>query len=124
MVSRAEYECSLIQRGSITLWITDDVTKKWNARPSNKRGGQAKYSDLAIETTLSLGLVFHLALRQTEGCVSSIFELMGLNLDVTKGRARRRPGASFQDLIESTCDNLGRTKSIGNETKENLWQSY
>ncbi|MFT7619585.1 MAG: transposase [Planctomycetota bacterium] len=78
----AEYDQALINRGSITFWISDDVPKKWNAMPTKKRGGQAKYSDLAIETTLTFGLVFHLPLRQSEGFMTSIFELMGLQLDV------------------------------------------
>lgn len=42
--------------------------------------GQPRYSDLAIETALTLGLVFGLRLRQTEGFLSSAFLLMGLDL--------------------------------------------
>ena len=78
----AEYDQALINRGSITFWVADNAIKKWNALPTKKRGGQAKYSNLAIETALTLGLVFHLPLRQTEGFIASIFELMGLQLDV------------------------------------------
>ena len=44
-----------------------------------KRGAQLKYSDLAIETALTLRLLFHLPLRQTEGFVHSLFAMMGLN---------------------------------------------
>ena len=78
----AEYDQALIKRGSITFRISSSVIKKRSAEPSGKRGGQAKFSDLAIKTALTFGLVFHLPLRQTEGFVSSIFELMGLYLDV------------------------------------------
>ncbi len=78
----SEYDQALINRGSITFWLSPSAIKKWNAKPSGKRGGQAKYSNFAIETALTLGLVFHLPLRQTEGFVSSIFELMGLHMDV------------------------------------------
>ena len=78
----AEYDQALIKRGSISLWIDSSAIQKWNARATKKRGGQAKYSDFAIETALTLGLVFHLPLRQTEGFVSSIFEAMNLHLDV------------------------------------------
>jgi hypothetical protein len=45
-------------------------------------GGQARYSDLAIETTLILRTVFHQPLRQTEGLVGSLLELMELDLPV------------------------------------------
>ena len=76
-----EYDRALIQRGSITFWLSSSAIKKWNAKPSRKRGAQAKYSDFAIETALTIGLVFKLPLRQTEGFVSSIFELMELHLD-------------------------------------------
>ncbi|NMM36340.1 MAG: hypothetical protein HHJ09_02350 [Glaciimonas sp.] len=38
------------------------------------------YSDLAIETGLMLRLAVHLPLRQTEGLMTSVFELMGVSL--------------------------------------------
>ncbi len=79
----ATYNQVLIKRGSLGLWISPDAIACWNAKPSQpRRGGQPKYSNLAIETALTLGLVYHLPLRQTEGFITSIFELMGLNLDV------------------------------------------
>ena len=53
----------------------------WNAKPSGHRGGQQKYSDLAIETALTLRLLFHLPFRQTEGFLLSIFDLMEVHLD-------------------------------------------
>lgn len=43
------------------------------------RGGQPCYSDLAVETALTLGLVFALRLRQTEGLRTSALQLMGLD---------------------------------------------
>ena len=52
-------------------------------RKANKETRWAsQYSDLAIETVITLGLIFHLPLRQAEGFIASIFELMGLQLDV------------------------------------------
>ncbi len=79
----ASYNQALVRRGTLGLWISPDAIASWNAKPSERRrGGQPKYSNLAIETALTLGLVYHLPLRQTEGFITSIFELMGLNLDV------------------------------------------
>jgi hypothetical protein len=100
----AEYDQALINRGNITFWIADDVTKKWNAKPTKKRGGQPKYSNLAIKTALTLGLVFHLPLRQTEGFVSSIIELMGLHLDVPDHTtlSRRSKTLSFKLRVPKT----------------------
>jgi hypothetical protein len=45
-------------------------------------GGQPHYSDLAITSALTLRAVFHLALRQTEGLIGSILQLLGLDLPV------------------------------------------
>ena len=46
------------------------------------RGAQRKYSDVAIETALTLRLLFHLPLRQAEGFLTTLFVLMGLDLPV------------------------------------------
>src|SRR5512134_1901849 len=43
-------------------------------------GGQPHYSGLAITTALTLRAVFGLALRQTEGLIGSLIDLLGLDL--------------------------------------------
>jgi hypothetical protein len=78
----AEYDNALIQRGNITLWITPEAIQAWNAKPTGQRGAPRKCSNLAIETALTVRLIYHLPLRQTEGFLRSLFELMGLGLDV------------------------------------------
>ena len=79
----ATYNQALVNRGNLAFWISPHAIANWNPRPSERRrGGQLKYSNLAIESVLTLGLVYHLPLRQTEGFVVSIFKLMGLHLDV------------------------------------------
>ena len=75
-----EYEKSLRDRGDITIWVSSDALKAWKSASSGKRGAQEIYSDLSIETALTLRLLFHLPLRQTEGFLSSILKLMGLEL--------------------------------------------
>jgi hypothetical protein len=77
-----EYEAGLRQRGSLTLWIMPEALASWLAPKRMTRGGQPRYSDLAIETTLMLGMVFGLRLRQTEGFLTSVLQLMGLDLAV------------------------------------------
>ncbi len=66
-----EYEAGLRQRGSLTVWLTPQALSCWQAPKRTTHGGQPRYSDLAIETALTLGLVFglrlRLRLRQTEG---------------------------------------------------------
>ena len=80
----AAYNASLVQRGSITFWISEDVINAWEAQSDGprKRGGQKLYSDMAIECMLTIRAVFHLPLRAVEGFVRSLFELMDLNLPV------------------------------------------
>jgi hypothetical protein len=78
----AEYDAALRQRGSLTVWFTKEAIAAWRAEPRTTRGGQAHYSALAIKTALTLRAVFRLALRQTEGLISSILQLLGLDLAV------------------------------------------
>lgn len=65
-----EYEAGLRRRGSLTLWLTPEALSMWIAPRRTTRGGQPRYSDLAIETTLMLGMVFGLRLRQSEGLLA------------------------------------------------------
>ena len=76
------YEAGLRQRGSLTVWFTDETVAAWTAEPRTTRGGQPWYSPLAILTALTLRAVFRLALRQTEGLIGSIVDLLGLALRV------------------------------------------
>lgn len=75
-----EYDASLRQRGSLTVWFTDEAIAAWTAEPRTTRGGQPEYSALAILTGLTLRAVFRLAFRQTEGLIGSIIRLLGLAL--------------------------------------------
>ncbi len=76
------YDASLRQRGSLTVWFTDEAIEAWRAAPRTTPGGQPWYSPLAILTALTLRAVFRLALRQTEGLIGSVIGLLGLTLAV------------------------------------------
>jgi len=76
------YDASLRQRGSLTVWFTDEAVEAWRAEPRTTPGGQPWYSPLAILTALTLRAVFRLALRQTEGLIGSVIGLLGLTLAV------------------------------------------
>src|SRR3954447_12615033 len=76
------YDASLRQRGSLTVWFTDEAIAAWRAEPRTTRGGQPWYSELAILTALTLRAVFRLAYRQTEGLIGSLMRLLGLDLPV------------------------------------------
>ena len=75
-----EYDRALVQRGDITLWISEDAIGSWKPAPTGRRGAQRKFSDHAIETALTLRLVFNLPLRQAEGFLRSVLSLMALDL--------------------------------------------
>ena len=76
----ASYERALIGRGNITIWLSRAASAAWKPEGTRTRGAPPKYSDLAIETALTLRLLFHLPLRQAEGFLTSLFHLMGLDL--------------------------------------------
>jgi len=78
----AEYDAALRQRGSLTVWFTEEAVAAWEAEPRTTPGGQPHYSSLAITTALTLKAVFRLALRQTEGLIGSVIRLLGLDLSV------------------------------------------
>ncbi len=70
-----EYDLGLVARGDLTVWISADAVDGWRPRPSGVRGGQRRFSDVAIEAALTLRLLFRLPLRQTEGFLRSLFAL-------------------------------------------------
>src|SRR4028119_1837122 len=78
------YEAGLRARGSLTVWFSEEAIEGWRAAPRTTRGGQPLYSDLAVSTALTLRAVFRLALRQTEGLITSILALLGLDLAVDR----------------------------------------
>jgi hypothetical protein len=78
----ADYNEALRRRGSLTVWFTEEAIATWKAAPRTTPGGQPHYSDLAITTALTLRAVFHLPLRQTEGLIGSVLQLLSLDLPV------------------------------------------
>jgi hypothetical protein len=56
-----EYDAALRQRGSLTVWFTEEAIAAWRAEPQTTRVGQPHYSALAITTGLTSRAVFRLA---------------------------------------------------------------
>ena len=90
-----DYDRALVQRGDVTLWLTPDAIARWEAAGVGKRGGQLQYSDVAIETALTLRLLFHLPLRQTEGFLRSIFGMLCLDLSAPDHTTLSRRAQQF-----------------------------
>ena len=94
-----EYDQSLKNRGNLTLWISPSALKSWKPPKAKRPGRRQKYSNLAIETILTLRILFHLPLRQTEGFVSSLFKLMNLNLPVPDHTTLSRRSERLQPTL-------------------------
>src|SRR4051794_17493987 len=92
----SDYEASLRQRGSLTVWFTEEAVDAWAAEPRTTRGGQPWYSPLAILTALTVRAVFRLAFRQTEGLIGSIIGLLGLTLRVPDHTTLSRRAATLE----------------------------
>ena len=109
------YNRALVRRGDVTVWVSSDAIAAWTPGRSGRRGGQRRYSDLAIETALTLRLLYHLPLRQAEGFLHALFEMMRLDLSapdyttlsLRSQHLRRRlrpvpPGESLHLVLDST----------------------
>ncbi|AXI49203.1 IS5/IS1182 family transposase (plasmid) [Sulfitobacter sp. SK012] len=82
MINGPEYNESLRRRADLTVWISEDAPSLWSAQRQKTRGGQPRYSDLAIELCLTLGMVFQQPLRQTQGLMRSIAALLRVEIAV------------------------------------------
>jgi hypothetical protein len=73
---------ALVERGRLTLWITDEAIEAWVYDGPPQQGAQQIYTDLAIEACLTLKAVYGLTLRSTQGFVESLFEVADIDLPV------------------------------------------
>lgn len=79
----AEYNRSLVQRGSLSIWVEEGAIDGWLAKGKPKKQGRPQtYSDEAILMLLVLREVYRLPLRGLQGMAASLFLLMGLSLPV------------------------------------------
>jgi len=78
-----EYNESLVRRGDITFWFSEDVIERWEHDNGEvRRGRPFVYSDLAIETLLTLRELFRLPYRQTEGLGRALAKLLGVDVAI------------------------------------------
>lgn len=77
-----EYNEALVNRGSITFWFNEACIAQWKSEQKGKgRGRPEKYSDLVIQTGLTLKALFKLTFRTTEGFIKSLLKLLNLELE-------------------------------------------
>lgn len=79
----AKYNESLVQRGDITFWFSDETIRQWeHPNDAIKVGRPFVYSDTAIETMLVLRELFRLPYRQTEGLGRALIQLMQVDVKI------------------------------------------
>jgi len=95
-----EYNQALKQRGSLTVWISDEALQNWTTdEKTGQPGASPTYTDLAIETMLTVKALYHLAGRQTTGLVASLFALLQIDKPVPDhSTLSRRRGALLLTL--------------------------
>lgn len=77
------YNQSLIDRGNITLWFSEEFIAQWyESQHTGKRGASNVYSDIAIECLLMIKAVFKLPLRATQGFGQSLVKLMNVSVEI------------------------------------------
>ena len=95
MTNWRDHDAALRNRGSLTIWFTEEALAGWKAQPRTTPGGQRHYSGLAIETALTLRAVFRLALRQSEGLIGSIMRMLNIGLPVPDHTTPNRRGSGL-----------------------------
>ena len=100
----AKYNESLVQRGSLTLWVSDDVLQAWKPQPkrTRPRGGQVQYTAAAIECLWLLKGVYHQTFRSTEGLARSLFKMMDVELPVPDYTTICRRGSTLKVTLPTT----------------------
>lgn len=99
----SEYNRCLINRGKLSLWITEDLLEHWLYEGRKQKGSQYVYSDICIEFCLTIKVVLKLGYRQAQGFIESVFETKRIDL----------PVPSYSDICKRASKiniNLGKYK--------------
>ena len=107
----AEYNASLVKRGSLTIWISPEAIEAW--REASKSGGPGRpyvYSKDAILMMLILRERYRLPLRAVQGFVASIFALMGVDLPVPSYTQICRRASSLGKVL--VCFSKGKITDL------------
>ncbi|WP_287640524.1 transposase, partial [Accumulibacter sp.] len=79
----SEYDRALVNRGNLTIWFDDESLRdSWTPPPPVGRGTPGRYSEIALQTCLTIKGLFQLPYRATEGLVRSLMRLCHLDLPV------------------------------------------
>ena len=73
----SSYTASLKRRGSLLIWLDKEMTRL--APPDGSPGRPEVFSDAAIQSCLTIKVLFRLPLRQMTGRVASLLKMAGLD---------------------------------------------
>ena len=93
----SEYNKALRRRGDISVWLSDEAISQWfkTDRVYDGTGAPKLYTDFALITCHEIRLVYKLPLRQSQGLIDSIFQLMGIPLSCPDSSVLSRRLASL-----------------------------
>ncbi len=76
------------------MWVTPQAVRAWYYQGPTQWGAQYTFSDVALQTALTLRRLYHLPLSQTEGSVGLIFIFRGgfYRCALTRGSSRSQRG--------------------------------
>ena len=103
-------------RGDVTTWFSEEATADWISKSTGRRGGQRLYSNLAIKTSLTLRTVFRIALRQTEGFVGSLLNILGFDQLTVPDHSTLTRQARLLDVLTKPPRPGGAIHLIGEST--------
>jgi hypothetical protein len=79
----SQYNKALVRRGSLTVWVSEDVLQAWHhTARTGRRGRTPFYTDTAILCMATLAEVYRLPLRATRGLLRSVITMLGVGLSV------------------------------------------
>lgn len=90
------YNESLVRRGDVTFWFSEDVVDAWEHENDEKKNGRPfTYSDVAIESLLTIRELFRLPYRQTEGLGRALAKLMGAQIVIPHHTSLQKRGCKL-----------------------------
>lgn len=112
-----------MQHGSLTLWLTEDELQTWHpTEPEGRRGHPRLYIDTAIATMATLQEIYHLGVRQTEGLMQSIGELLHLEVTILDYSTLSRRRAMLEIALPRTRDKDALHVAVDSTGGEGLWR--
>ena len=87
------YNEALKQRGSLTIWFDPDMV--WRPPPNGKRGRQQSFGDAAIQTCLTMKVLFGMV--DIESAIGP-----SDNVDAANDRVRAEPSSAGRVGLERT----------------------